>query len=932
MSDLTASYIQGQGDLAGSPFEAHELRACLRDLVSLLTLPAAWSGRDPEAVLQTLLEVLVGVLRLDVVYGCVDVDGERCRFVRAVRSAARANADSQEVARCLAPLIDGGSIGPLQVANPIGAAPLRAVRMPLGLTDEGYVIAASCRSSFPTQHDQLLLRVATNQAVVGLQQARLLKQRAIAEERERERARAASLAAAVGDAFTRKGGLDEKLQRIAGSIVEQLGAASARIWTVNESERVLELRASAGLATHLDASHRRIRLGDLGIGRIAQTRQSIVTNCVETDPQLADPEWVRREGMAAFAGFPIVVEDRLVGVVDLFSRAPLAESIVKALSSLADELALGIDRERADDERERLLGTTQRHVGLLRRLSQASLTINSSASLDEVLQTITDAARELIGAHRSATSMTTGEDWAQAISAVSVSDEYASHRTSREQPIGSGIDSVVCRLDETFRMTRAQLAVPLIARDGRNIGLIQLSDKYAGEFTEEDETILVQLAQLAAVAIENAQFQRDTEQARAVAEQEARRTAQLQRMTAALTGTTSLSDVGMAASSAVDVLGAAAAVVYFARDDGTFQCASSRGLPADINRWQRLDPQAPLPLATALRSGEPVWITGYQALVAAYPSVARSGVAPEKLQAVAALPLKLHGRVLGGIAFSFADARRFLAPERDVLLSLAQQCAQAVERAKLLEAERAARVELQQTVYYNEVFAGILAHDLRSPLGAMLNAAQLLLKRQQGAGDKFTKPLSRIVSSGDRMARMIDQLLDFTRIRVGGGIQIVSQETDLGELCRQVLGEIEDANHTWTMNVETSGSMVGHWDPDRLQQVVSNLAANAVQHGEPAAGLRLRICGSADEIELRMQNQGVIPAELIPSLFDPFRGTQHRRAHARGLGLGLFITKEIVVAHGGSVNVESSQDAGTTFIVRLPRHVTVQAPPSSASA
>jgi signal transduction histidine kinase len=947
MSDLTSNHHHhGASDLAGAPLDAHELRACLRDLVSLLALPATWSGRDPEAVVQALLDVLVGVLRLDLVYGCVDVDGDGRQFARAVRAAARPNVNGQEVAitRCLAPLIAGedGAV-PLEVANPLGDEPLRAVRMPLGLTDDGYIIAASCRSSFPTQHEQLLLRVATNQALMGLQEARLLKQRASAEERERERARAASLAAAVGEAFTRRGALGEKLRRIAQSIVDHLDAALARIWTFNESDQMLELRARAGQDTDLDGPPGRIRLGDFEIGRIAQSRQPIVTNSVGTDPQIGDPEWVRRKGMVAFAGFPIVVEDRLVGVVDLLSRAPLADSIVKALASIADELALGIDRERADDERERLLGATQRHVGLLRGLSQASLAINSSASVDEVLQKITVAARELIGAHQSVTSMTTGDDWAQALNAVSLSDKYAAYRGYAEKPNGSGIYSVVCRLNKTFRMTQAELeahpawrgfgnerhrhpsmrgwlAVPLIARDGTNIGLIQATDKYAGEFTEEDETILVQLAQLAAVAIENAQFQRDTETARDVAEQEARRTAQLQRTTAAFAGTISLADVGSAATDAVDVLGAAAAVVYFARGDGTFQWASHRGFPSEVAEWQRLDPHAPLPLSTAMRTGEPVWVTGYQELVAAYPAVALSTVPSERLQAVAALPLKLHGRVLGGIAFSFADERWFSAPERDVLLSLAQQCAQAVERANLLEAERAARAELQQTVYYNEVFAGILAHDLRNPLGAIVTAAHLLLlQRQEGDGDRFTKPLNRIVSSGDRMARMIEQLLDFTRIRVGGGIRIVPQETDLGELCRRVVGELEDANPAWTMNVETSGNMIGQWDPDRLQQVVSNLAANAVQHGEPDTGLRIRLAASADEIELRVQNKGVIPAELLPSLFDPFRGTQLRRAHARGLGLGLFITKEIVVAHGGAVNVESSHDARTTFIVRLPR-------------
>jgi len=174
-------------------------------------------------------------------------------------------------------------------------------------------------------------------------------------------------------------------------------------------------------------------------------------------------------------------------------------------------------------------------------LTAAALAINSALSIEEVLQVITEQARSIIGAHQSVTSMTVNENWAQAINAVSLSDKYAQWRDYDEMPDGSGIYACICHTNRPMRMTQAQLeahprwrgfgketgkhppmrgwlAAPLIGRDGHNIGLIQLSDKYEGEFTEEDEAVIVQLAQMASVAIENTRLYEAEQQARSQAE------------------------------------------------------------------------------------------------------------------------------------------------------------------------------------------------------------------------------------------------------------------------------------------------------------------------------------------------------------------------------------------------------------------------------
>jgi PAS domain S-box-containing protein len=235
--------------------------------------------------------------------------------------------------------------------------------------------------------------------------------------------------------------------------------------------------------------------------------------------------------------------------------------------------------------------------------------------------------------------------------------------------------------------------------------------------------------------------------------------------------------------------------------------------------------------------------------------------------------------------------------------------------------ELRAREELKRTIHYNEMFAGILGHDLRNPLGAIVTAAQLLVMRRPD-DEKVVKPAERILSSSMRMSRMIDQLLDFARIRLAGGLELVRKPIDLGEVSTGVLGELQAASPDWDVRLETMGDLKGHWDEDRLAQLLSNLAGNAAQHGTADAPAFVRLDGrQADRVIVTIENRGTIPKELLPILFDPFRGTQHRHEKSKGLGLGLFISREIVLAHAGEVDVTSTSDQGTRFTVVLPKTV-----------
>src|SRR5208283_1039118 len=166
-----------------------------------------------------------------------------------------------------------------------------------------------------------------------------------AEEALVERARLAALGADIGIALTRGGSLREVLRGCSEAIVQHLDVAFARIWTPNPQQDVLELQASAGMYTHIDGPHGRIPFGHLQIGLIAQERRPHLTNAVIDDPRVGDQEWAQREGMVAFAGYPLVVNDRLVGVLALFARRSLTHAILQAMASVADEIALGIEQK-----------------------------------------------------------------------------------------------------------------------------------------------------------------------------------------------------------------------------------------------------------------------------------------------------------------------------------------------------------------------------------------------------------------------------------------------------------------------------------------------------------------------------------------------------------------------------------------------------------
>ncbi len=225
--------------------------------------------------------------------------------------------------------------------------------------------------------------------------------------------------------------------------------------------------------------------------------------------------------------------------------------------------------------------------------------------------------------------------------------------------------------------------------------------------------------------------------------------------------------------------------------------------------------------------------------------------------------------------------------------------------------------QLARVIRLSEMFVGVLGHDLRNPLSAILTGARLLEHRAES--DKIAVPTRRILSSAARMARMIDQLLDFTRIRQGQGIPMRRGPVDLAKICALVLDELERPGATTPTSVELLGDASGSWDGDRLMQLMSNLVSNAMVHGAQGTPVVVRIDGTGPTVRLDVCNAGAVPVDVLPFLFHPMQGGGERLQRGLGLGLGLFISREIVVAHGGTIDVTSSEADGTRVTITLPR-------------
>ncbi|AMJ59386.1 sensor histidine kinase [Bosea sp. PAMC 26642] len=220
-----------------------------------------------------------------------------------------------------------------------------------------------------------------------------------------------------------------------------------------------------------------------------------------------------------------------------------------------------------------------------------------------------------------------------------------------------------------------------------------------------------------------------------------------------------------------------------------------------------------------------------------------------------------------------------------------------------------------------DLFLAVLGHDLRNPIGAMMMSAELIAKIES-LTERQKMFIAQVSLSGARAIGIIDQLVDVTRARLGSGMKVIREQMDMAFVCRQLVQEMRSLHPSRTFVIKSSGDTIGSWDRPRIGQVFSNLLGNAVQYGFTELPIDITVSGETDAVSLAIHNQGVpIPNDKIVGIFEAMVRGGAEGSGTTNLGLGLYITKEIVAAHGGSIKVSSSEKDGTTFTALFPRSI-----------
>ncbi len=266
------------------------------------------------------------------------------------------------------------------------------------------------------------------------------------------------------------------------------------------------------------------------------------------------------------------------------------------------------------------------------------------------------------------------------------------------------------------------------------------------------------------------------------------------------------------------------------------------------------------------------------------------------------------------LVFGSESNRRHGSEDLAIAEDVARRAAQIVENARL-------HAQLERAVEYRERVMGILGHDLRNPVSAVLSLATTMAEKTDVPA-KVKEGLGHIRASAERMEQLIGTVLDFTRLRFRGAPELALDTFDLEDLARAIVDELRAAHPNRRITLDARGELSGRWDFTRIGQVISNLVENALTHGARESPVAVDLSSEDGCAVLAVTNLGpTIPSAALDKLFEPFwQGPKGSGGKSRGLGLGLYIARQIAQAHGGAIQVRS-QEGQTTFTVRLPLRV-----------
>jgi len=473
------------------------------------------------------------------------------------------------------------------------------------------------------------------------------------------------------------------------------------------------------------------------------------------------------------------------------------------------------------------------------------------------------------------------------------------------------------------------IIAPLQAR-GRIFGTLSFifteSDR---RYDQDDLKLAEDLARRAAIAIDNAHLYYTAQQAKQAAETAADRTARLQMVTAALSEPlTPLQVAEVIVEQSTTALDADAALVALINTEGTaLDMVRSVGYEIKPEETQQPIPlNAPVPLAEAIRTGQPIWVEPLETRLTRYPHLAEA-YRRLPFEAWISLPLMVEGKAIGGLSIAFKQFTLLDSGDREFILALSRQCAQAIFRTQLYEAERYARAEAEQANRVKDEFLAVLSHELRSPLNPILGWTRIL-RTQPLAADKTDQALATIERNAKLQAQLIEDLLDISRM-LRGKLSLNSTPVDLKTVIHSAIETVQLAASAKLIQIQTglpenAPRIMG--DASRLQQVLWNLLSNAIKFTPTNGQVMVQMEERNQHIQIQVIDNGKgIHPDFLPHVFKYFRQADSSTTRQfGGLGLGLAIARQIVEMHGGTIRAESpGEGLGSTFTVCLPITVAI---------
>jgi signal transduction histidine kinase/ActR/RegA family two-component response regulator len=369
------------------------------------------------------------------------------------------------------------------------------------------------------------------------------------------------------------------------------------------------------------------------------------------------------------------------------------------------------------------------------------------------------------------------------------------------------------------------------------------------------------------------------------------------------------------------VVGASAASVALV-DGAHFETLYAEEYPRQIvEAWHHFPAESGLCATAAVQTGQPVCVGSFDEWQRLYPRSATAAADGGYLSA-AALPLLVDRATIGVLSLHFTAPVNFDDEYRTLLTSVAQHAAQAIDRARAYESAQRARVESEAANRSKDDFLSIVSHELRTPLSAVLGWASMLRSRTLEPS-RAARAVEAIYSNATRQTQLIDELLDVSRI-VAGRIALDARDVDLTDIVRGAVETVLPTaeGHRVAIDFESpANDIVVSADPRRLEQVFVNLIGNAVKFTPPGGSVNVSAVTSGGSVDVRVADTGRgIPRAFLPQVFERFRQADSTATRsAGGLGLGLFIARRLVDAHGGSIRAESEGEGrGATFTVSLP--------------